>query len=309
MFAPPPSVQASVFTRIPQQFWLSERRSLWTEVQRHGAAAPTFLEGPAFDREGYLWVTDIPWGRIFRIGPDGSVALAASYDGEPNGLAFHRDGRCFIADMRRGLMVLDPASGAVKPVIERPQLEPFRGLNDLAFASNGDLYFTDQGQTGLNDPSGRLYRLSASGRLDIVLDRIPSPNGLVLSRDERTVFLAVTRDNAVWRVPLTKDGAATKVGVFIRMSGGAGPDGLALDRDGNLAVAHVGLGSVWLFSSVGEPLLRIHAPEGVLTTNCAFGGPDGRHLFITESTTGSVLSAPLEVAGQPLFSHAEGSRE
>lgn len=66
---------------------------LWSSTQLHGAHAPVFLEGPSFDRDGNLWVADIPWGRIFRIDPKGGVELAAEYDGEPNGLKFHADGR------------------------------------------------------------------------------------------------------------------------------------------------------------------------------------------------------------------------
>jgi sugar lactone lactonase YvrE len=128
-------------------------------------------------------------------------------------------------------MRLDPATGAVTPHLERHALERFKGLNDLVFARNGDLYFTDQGLTGLHDPTGRLYCLRADGRLERLLDNIPSPNGLVLSLDESTIYLNVTRDNAVWRVPLLPDGSAFKVGAFIRLSGGGGPDGLAVIAD------------------------------------------------------------------------------
>ena len=119
------------------------------------------------------------------------------------------------------------------------------------------------------------------------------------------VFLAVTRNNAVWRVPLMRDGNASKVGIFIQMSGGAGPDGMAIDEAGNLAVCHVGLGSVWLFSAVGEPMLRIKSPTGLLVTNCAYGGPDNRKLFITESKTGTVLVTDMPVAGRRMYSHQE----
>ena len=304
MFAAPPELTPEVFARVPEALWVKDRPSHWVEVIRHGAPVPYFLEGPAFDRAGNLYTVDIPWGRILRFAPDGTVCAAAAYDGEPNGLAIHRDGRIFIADHKRGLMVLDPPTGKVAPVIERNQMEPFRGLNDLTFASNGDLYFTDQGQSGLNEPVGRLFRYTAGGKLELVLGGIPSPNGLVMAPDERSVLLAVTRDNAVWRVPLTKTGASTKVGVFIQMSGGAGPDGMALDSEGNLAVAHVGLGTVWLFSALGEPIRRIRTPQGILPTNCAFGGPDGRTLYITESQSGTVLKVRLDVPGRPLFSHS-----
>jgi len=201
-------------------------------------------------------------------------------------------------------MQLDPASGAVTPLIDRRRLERFKGCNDLFFAANGDMYFTDQGQTGWQDPSGRLYRLRPNGQLDCVLDDIPSPNGLVLNKAETMVFLAVTRANAIWRVPLMRNGTASKVGTFIQLSGGGGPDGLAIDEDDNIAICHVGLGTTWLFSALGEPMLRIKSPKGLLTTNCAYGGPDRRTLYITESKSGTVLAADMPVAGRPMYSHA-----
>lgn len=304
MFHPPERLKAEVFARIPERFLVQGHASDWVNTQLHGAPTPVFLEGPSFDLQGNLWVVDIPWGRIFRIDPTGEVELVTQYDGEPNGLKFHPDGRAFITDFRRGLMVLDPKTGRVEPYLERARLEGFRGLNDLFFASNGDLYFTDQGMSGLHDPSGRLYRLRANGDLDLVLAGIPSPNGLVMNLDESAVYLAVTRDNAIWRVPLTADGTATKVGVYIQMSGGGGPDGIALDVEGGLAVSHVGFGAVWVFSPRGEPLYRIDAPNGgVTTTNCAYGGPDGRTLHMLESRSGTVFTARVPVAGRPMHSH------
>lgn len=304
MFAAPQILNATVFARIPEKFSAVGRSSIWVDVQMHGAPAPTFLEGPAFDRAGNLWVVDIPWGRIFRITADGAVSIAAEYDGEPNGLKFHKDGRAFIADHKNGIMVLDTRSGKVESYFDRPALQRFKGTNDLVFASNGDLYFTDQGQTGLQDPTGCLYRLRTSGQLDCILDNVPSPNGLVLNAAENVIFLAVTRENAIWRVPLMKDGTASKVGVFIQMSGGVGPDGMAIDEQGNLAVCHPGLGAVWIFSAKGEPMYRINSPEGAMTTNCAYGGPNRKSLFITESKSGTILSVELPVAGSQLYSHA-----
>ena len=77
-----------------------------------------------------------------------------------------------------------------------------------------------------------------------------------------------------------------------------------MDAAGNLAVCHIGLGVVWLFSARGEPLARIQSAAGDHTTNAAFGGPEGRSLFITESESGSILEAGLSVSGLRLFSHA-----
>jgi gluconolactonase len=304
MFAAPPVLETKVFAAIPESFAKPGRRSRWLDVQFAGAPLGSFLEGPSFDREGNLWVTDIPWGRLFKITPRGEISVGAEYDGEPNGLKFHKDGRGFITDHKNGLMVFDPKTGKVEPFLERSLLERFKGVNDLIFAANGDIYFTDQGQSGLQDPSGRLYRLRTDGRLDLILDHVPSPNGLVLSLDEKVIFLCVTRDNSVWRVPLMADGSASKVGAFLRLSGGTGPDGMAIDEAGNLAVCHVGLGSVWLFSPLGEPLYRIKSTAGLLTTNCAYGGKDNKTLYITESRTGTVLTVDLPVAGRRMYSHA-----
>lgn len=309
MYEAPPKLQTEVFARVPPELEIKGRSSEWLEARSQGAAT-SFLEGPSFDRNGNLYCVDIPYGRIFRVSPDGAFALVAEYDGEPNGLKIHQDGRIFIADQKRGIMVMDPEIGALDPFLSRVRLEGLRGPNDLTFAANGDLYFTDQGQSGWQDPSGRLIRITADGRVEIVLEGIPSPNGLVLNRDESTLYLSVTRANAVWRVPLLRDGGVGRVGTFIQLSGGVGPDGLAMDENGNLAVCHVGLGSVWLFDAVGEPLCRIvSCTGGRATTNCAYGGPDRRTLFITESATGAIIRAEMEVPGRHLYSHMDSAAE
>lgn len=302
LFAPPPELTAEVFARLPDRFRIAGRSSRWADEQRGGAPTHSFLEGPSFDTEGRLYVVDIPWGRIFRISPQGEFELFTEYDGEPNGLKIHRDGRIFIADYRGGLMVVDPCSRRVEPVLDPAVQRTFRGLNDLHFALNGDLYFTDQGLTGLHDPSGRLYRLRSDGALDVLLDNVPSPNGLALNHAQTMVYLNVTRGNCVWRVPMDSAGRPYKVGVFVQLSGGlGGPDGLALDAQGNLAVAHFGLGTVWLFSPTGEPLYRIRSPLGLGTTNVSY---QGRFLYITESETGTILRAEMPTNGAALYSHA-----
>jgi gluconolactonase len=304
-FAPPPRLDTTVFTRLPDRF-RKPRNTSWADANRGGLTIDSFLEGPSFDREGRLYVTDIPFGRVFRISIGGDWELVAEYDGWPNGLKIHRDGRIFITDYKRGIMLLDPASGAVTPMLETAASESFKGVNDLVFAPNGDLYFTDQGQTGLQDPTGRVYRLSAGGQLSCLLDTIPSPNGIVLDPEMTHLLVAVTRAQQVWRIPLGRSGLTTKVGVFVQLHGGlGGPDGLALAADGGLLVAHTGFGSVWQLSRTAEPLRRIVSCAGISTTNLAFGGPTGHDLFITESQTGSVLRATLDIAGAPMYAHQD----
>lgn len=296
----PRVVEAEAFARLPDEM-RTGGHSEWREGQPFPTPDHSLLEGPAFDREGNLWCVDIAYGRIFKVDPTGRFEVQITYEGEPNGLAFHRDGRLFVADYRNGIMVYDPATRQISRFFDRYRLERLKAVNDLTFSTTGDLYFTDQGQTGMQDPTGRVFRVAADGRVDCLLDNVPSPNGLVLSPDEKTLYVAVTRANAVWRVPLLPDGGVAKVGNFIQLSGGGGPDGLAIDRDGGLVICHIGLGTVWLLNPRGEFVTRVVSPEGLHTTNAAFGGPGGGTLFITESESGTILRAESGTTGIGLF--------
>lgn len=303
-FAPPRRVETTVFSRLPDNF-RNPRRTAWADANQGGKPIDSFLEGPSFDRAGRLYVTDIPYGRIFRVDPHGNWEQIAEYDGWPNGLKIHRDGRIFIADYKRGILLLDPDKGTVEPFLDNAGSEGFKGVNDLVFAPSGNLYFTDQGQTGMQDPTGRVWRLTPEGRLTCLIDTVPSPNGIVVDAHESFLLLAVTRANQIWRIPLLASGIVSKVGIFAHLHGGpSGPDGLALDAAGNLLVCHTGFGSIWRLSPVAEPLDRIVSCAGVGTTNIAFGGPDRKSIFVTESRTGTILRAELETPGLQMYSHS-----
>jgi len=289
-----PTVLATeVFTRLPDHL-----------VKRVDGVRRNFLEGPSFDREGNLLCVDVQAGRVYRISPQGEWEVLAEYDGIPNGLKVHRDGSAYIADRKRGIMVVDPARATLDCLLPGPKAgEYFLGLNDLIFAANGDLYFTDQGRSGLQSPTGRVWRYTAAGELDCLIDNAPSPNGLVFNVRETALFVAVTRANAVWRIEL--DDPARRTGLFVQLFA-AGPDGLALDQSGNVVVAHPTVGAVWVFSRIGEPLYYLKSCAREMTTNIAYGGPENRTLYITESRSCSILTARLPVPGKTMFSHTDG---
>jgi gluconolactonase len=304
-FDRPEIIKAEVFARVPDSLRKRGAPSSWIAANHPGALLDCFLEGPAFDRDGNLYMVDIPYGRILRLSASGDWDVAAEYDGWPNGLAIHRDGRVFIADYRHGIMTLDPRTGKVEPHLTHVSSESFRGVNDLVFARNGDLYFTDQGQTGIHDPSGRVYRLAADGRLDCLIQNGPSPNGIALDPEEQVVLVAMTRANCMWHLPLKSNGGVAKCGVFAYLPGIHGPDGLAMDDRGNLLAAHARIGIVWLLSPLGQVLAQIEsaAPGPSRLTNCAYGGPDRRSLYICESYSGQILRARMDVPGLQLYSH------
>jgi gluconolactonase len=305
MLYPPPIEQTcEIFSAVPPSLQRPNARSDWADANKPGQSVPSFLEGPVFDKSGNLYLTDIPYGRIFRVTPGGEWSAIAEYDGEPNGMKFHPDGRLWITDYRRGLLALDLSGAAGNmqpvPVLSRRNAEGFKGLNDLCIAPDGTVFFTDQGQTGMHDPTGRLYRLSPGGKLDCLLSNGPSPNGVVLDRAKNVLFIAMTRGNAIWRAPLLADGSVSKVGLFAQLYGVSGPDGLALDVEGNLFVAHASLGAVFVFAPHGECIAKLKSPTGGTVTNLAFGGPENRDLYITESAGGQVLRTRWRAAGAPV---------
>ncbi|MFL9961737.1 SMP-30/gluconolactonase/LRE family protein [Paraburkholderia sediminicola] len=288
---------AEVFARMPEKYRKPNVQTDWARANRGGQSTDSFLEGPVWSPDGFLYVTDIPHGRVFRIAHTGNWDLVVEYDGEPNGMKLADDSHLLITDYRNGLMLLDIERGEVRPYLERRNTERFRGVNDLTFDSAGNLYFTDQGQTGLHDPTGRVYRLNREGKLDMLLGNCPSPNGLVLSPDEKVLYVAMTRGNCVWRVPLQADGSVSKVGQFFTSYGPSGPDGLTIDTEGRLFVANPGLGRAWVLNHRAEPVVVLTSPEGASLTNLCFGGADMKTLFMTESVSGTVLVAHMDVAG------------
>jgi gluconolactonase len=189
------------FTTMPDAL-RRPQRSDWADANRGGAVTDSFLEGPVFDAAGHLYVADIPWGRVFRIDPQGAWTLVAEYDGEPNGMKFLDARTLLITDYKNGLMRLDVATGRISAHLLRRNSERFKGVNDLVFDAEGNLYFTDQGQSGLHDPSGRLYRLLPDGSVAKVGQFFTSygpsgPDGLAVD-DQGRLLVANPGLGLVW---------------------------------------------------------------------------------------------------------------
>jgi gluconolactonase len=294
-------IKAEVWTSMPKKF-RKKGHTEWSDPNRQNAEVECFLEGPAFDHAGNLYIVDTAFQRIFRITPKGEWDVVVQYDGWPNGMKFHKDGRLFVADYKLGIMVLDVKSGKIETLLGSAYSEGFKGCNDLNFDSKGDLYFTDQGQTGIVDPTGRVYRLKANGDLQRLASNVPSPNGITVSTTDKHVYVGVTRSQQVWRLPVMHDGQVSKTGVAVQMSGGVGPDGIEMDADNGLLVCHIGTG-VWRFDANMLPTHLVYAenPHHNHLTNIAFGGPDYKTIYITEAMSGDVLTAKVPVAGKKIF--------
>jgi gluconolactonase len=291
-----PTAGTTVYARIPPAPQAAAGPAPWFALQQQ-PAGPSFIEALTPGPAGTLYLVDVPWGRVLQVLDGGETRTVLQYDGQPNGLALRPGGGALLADFEHGLLQVDElAPGAeVRPLLTRYGMDRFKGLNDVRVAGNGEVYFTDQGGSGLHDPGGRIYCLRPDGELRILLDGLPSPNALALDEASRVLYVAVTRDNAVWKIPLRGDGTMAKAGRYIQLSGGAGPDGLALTRRGWLLVTHLGLGVVWLFDSKGRPVLAYGCPTGDDPSSVTVA-PGSQHAFIAEASSGSILAAALPAA-------------
>ncbi|WLS80739.1 SMP-30/gluconolactonase/LRE family protein [Erwinia pyri] len=292
--------EMTLFSRLPDRFRQPDKNNPWSLANRGGEAVDSFLEGPVWHPSGCLYVTDIPYGRIFKVDMQGNWELIVQYEGEPNGMKLVAEETLIITDYRNGLLKLSLKERTVTPLLARRNSESFRGVNDLTTDSKGNLFFTDQGQTGLHDPTGRVYRLSPRGKLDLLLDNCPSPNGLVLSPDEKILYVAMTRGNAIWRCPLQQDGSVSKVGQFFSSHGPSGPDGITVNAEGELLIANPGLGRIWHLNDLAEPVEILVSPLGRSTTNLCYGGNNLCELFVTESVSGAILTSTLSTPGKSL---------
>ena len=175
--------------------------------------------------------------------------------------------------------------------------EKFRGPNDLVFAPNGDLYFSDPRGSDPEHPIGCVYILRKSGKVELFANGFQFPNGLVFSDDGQTFFLAETFPNHILAFELDENGYEKRRRIFARLEGGLGPDGMAFDANGNLYAAHFGKGVVAVIDPSGAVIAELEV-GGINPTNVAFWD---QSLYVTEVSNGQVIRLDVGVEGQVLF--------
>jgi gluconolactonase len=257
-------------------------------------------EGPAFDRDGNLFFVNWLTSSIVKLTPAGQASEFFNTGGIPAGLAFHPDGSLYVADEGEhihGIMRITP-DGQASILVNEYQGKPLNGANDLVFDRNGVLYFSDPWGSSAEQPTGGFYRLFPDGSLEQIDSGLAFPNGVALTADGSAVLLAETSRNRLLRYPILPDGSLGPREHWADTTLPPGPDGMAFDANGDLYVAHFGLGTVDVFGPTGALIDHIAVP-GRQPTNVAFG-PDGSTLVITEVATASLYRVRLNVAGQPL---------
>lgn len=251
-------------------------------------------EGPVWMPTGFLLFSDIPNNRIVKYKPGHGTDVfmqPAGYTGmskfeghEPgtNGLAISPEGHltmCCHGDRNITQMV----DGERKVLVSHYEGKRLNSPNDLVYHSNGDLYFTDPPYGlpgGLNGKEAELdycgvYRLGKDGKLTLLTKECPRPNGIALSPDEKTLYVADSQECHWKAFPVKEDGTLGESKMFYDASKWkgkrpGGSDGLKVDTNGNLWAT--GPGGVLVFNPEGKLLGRLSTGER--TANCAFG-PDG----------------------------------
>ena len=298
-------------------------------VERVVSGFDKWTEGPVWTHTGVLFFAEIPANNIIEWRPGGKPAVfmhpsgykgSAPFKGpEPgsNGMTVDSKDRLTVAGhAQRDVWRLESlnAKGQITILADKYQGKRLNSPNDLAYKSDGSLYFTDP-PYGLEtqsdqDPRKELkvngvYRIKGARdhragaapdtvALELLIQDLPRPNGIAFSPDESVLYVSDSGKKVWMRYRVKSDGTVADGKVLLDASsapGPGGPDGIKVDKEGNVWGA--GSGGVWVISPSGKHLGTIHVPERV--GNLAWGDADGKSLYITAST--SVYKVRANVAG------------
>jgi len=246
------------------------------------------VEGPLPQLDGGLLFTNNQVGKVHRIAPDGSVSVWYEAPVGANALTRTLGGEIAATlNVSLAIGIIQPGE-APRVLVANYNGTPFNRPNDLVADRRGNIYFTDTVPLTATAPPAipsAVYQLTAKGKLTRIASDIPRPNGVALSPDERTLYVANTSGEWVYAYKLSRSGEAKQRSDFAKLAtpppaNGAPPaggaDGLAVDEKGRLYVATT-LG-VQVFSDEGRPLGIITLPKP--PQNLAFAGPNKGVLFV-----------------------------
>jgi len=274
-----------------------------------------FPEGPVAMPDGSVIVVEIAAGRVTRVRPDGSTETVAEPGGGPNGLAMGPDGRLWCCNNggfawveRNGFLAphgqpddysggrieaIDLATGAVEVMYQDGDNgSRLRGPNDLVFDAHGGFYFTDHGKTRPRerDVTGLFYAKANGSHIAEVVHPLENPNGVGLSPDGRTVYVAETYTCRLWAFPVEAPGVLGAGRPLFSPGGYTFFDSLGVEAGGNICVATIGEPGISVVSPEGALVEKVATPD-IFTTNICWGGEGMTTAWITLSGSGKLARA------------------
>ena len=258
-----------------------------------------FTEGPAADGKGNLYFSDIPANKIYKLDSQGDLTVFLEPSGTTNGLMFNAKGNLVAASMEGRLIEIDIKTKKPTVLAEGYEGKRFNAPNDVVIDRDGGVYFTDPHfRAPMPLPQGvrAFYYYAPDGKVTRLGEVENAPNGVILSPDEKTLYIIPSMQAEMLAYPVEAPGKVGKSRVFctLKQAAGAtagGGDGLTIDTKGNLYItSKLGL---QVFSPEGKLLGIIAFPEQ--PANCTFGGPDGKTLYVTART--SLYSVSMEAQG------------
>ena len=280
-----------------------------------------FSEGPAVDREGLVYFTNIPAELILRWDPvQRALSPFRHPSGQANGLRFDPQGRLLVCEGgNRQVTRIDLETRLVSVLASAFNNFPLAAPNDLDYDSMGRIYFSSR--PGVPDPEqgnvNAVYRIDPNGRVRQVLayPEIHMPNGVVVSPDDSTLYVIEAHSEAnhhrdLRAYPIKENGNLGEPTIIYDFYPGRSGDGMCIDQQGNLYVAaglHATRGTsetldtrpgIHVISPSGRLLDFVETPEDTVT-NCTFGGKDLRTLYVTCGR--KLLSLRTQIAGKASY--------
>lgn len=256
-----------------------------------------FIEGPVWDKRGFLLFSDISANTIYKWTADGQISLFRHPAGRANGNTLDQEGRLITAEHDRRLIRTEKNS-ALTILAQRYGSKRLNSPNDVVVRSDGSIYFTDP-PYGISKEKEELgfygvYLRSPNGTLILLTKEMLRPNGLAFSPDEKKLYVSDSEKGHIRVFQVASDGKLTNGRVFAQLQAPADkgvPDGMKVDVQGNVYCS--GPAGIWVFSPNGQLLGKIIVPEVV--TNLAWGDLDYKSLYIT--ATQSLYRIRLNVQG------------
>ena len=280
-----------------------------------------FPEGPVALPDGDVLVVEIEAGTLARVKKAGHVEVVAVLGGGPNGVAIGPDGAAYVCnnggfEWHRGpdgvrpvmqakdysggrIERVDLATGAVNVLYTETRDGPLKGPNDLVFDAHGGFWFTDLGKARPRelDRGGVYYALPDGSFIEEVIQPMLTPNGIGLSPDGGTLYVAETQTARVFAFEIEAPGRVRKdkwpAPYGGRLLAGVGGfrhfDSLAIDSAGNVCVATLIEGGITVVPAVAGKVQFLPLPDRY-TTNLCFGGLDMRTAFVTLSMSGRLVA-------------------